>query len=140
MSSNESLINIQNDDNKCFLWYHVRYLNCNGKKLSRITKKGKEISKRLNYDGIKFLISKKDFLKISVMNKINVIVFSYEDKIIYLIYLSDQSFNDLLDLLLINNQYVLIKNFNRLMFNKTKTKNKKMVFESCLQCFSSEKY
>ena len=125
MSSNESLINIQNDDNKCFLWYHVRYLNCNGKKLSRITKKGKEISKRLNYDGIKFLISKKDFLKISVMNKINVIVFSYEDKIIYLIYLSDQSFNDLLDLLLINNQYVLIKNFNRLMFNKTKTKNKK---------------
>ena len=27
----KGLINIQNDDNKCFLWCHVRHLNCNGK-------------------------------------------------------------------------------------------------------------
>ena len=117
----------------------MRYLNCNGKNLSRITKKDKEISKKLNFDGIKFLISKKDFLKISVMNKINTNVFSYEDKIIYPIYLSDQSFNDVLDLLLINNHYVLIKDFSRLMFNKTKSKTKKWFCKSCLQSFSSEK-
>ena len=29
------------------------------------------------------------------MNKININVFSYEDKIIYPVYLSDQSFNDI---------------------------------------------
>ena len=52
------------------------------------------------------------------MNKINVNVFTYKDKIIYPVYLSDQSLNDVLDLLLINNHYVLIKDFNRLMFNK----------------------
>ena len=46
--SMKGLINIQNNDNKCFLWYYVRYLNCNDKNLSRITKKDKEISKRLN--------------------------------------------------------------------------------------------
>ena len=90
----KGLINIQNDDNKCFLWCHVRYLNCNGKKLSRITKKDKEISKRLNYDVIKFPISKKDFLKISLMNKININVLSNKDKIIYPVYLSDQNFID----------------------------------------------
>ena len=73
------------------------------------------------------------------MNKININVFSYEDKIIYPIYLSDQSFNDILDLLLINNHYVLIKDFNRFMFNKTKSKNKKWFYESCLCCFSSKK-
>ena len=73
------------------------------------------------------------------MNKININVFSYEDKIIYPIYLSDLRFNDVLDLLLINNHYVLIKDFNRLMFNKTKSKNKKWFCKSCLQCFSSEK-
>ena len=61
------------------------------------------------------------------MNKININAFSYKDKIIYPVYLSDQSFNDLLDLLLINNHYVYIKDFSRLMFNKTKSKNKKMV-------------
>ena len=73
------------------------------------------------------------------MNKININVFSYEDKIIYPIYLSDLRFNNVLDLLLINNHYVLIKDFNRLMFNKTKSKNKKWFCKSCLQCFSSEK-
>ena len=71
------------------------------------------------------------------MNKININVFSYEDKIIYPVYLSDQSFNDLLDLLLINNHYILIKNF-RLIFNKNKSKNKKWFCKSCLQCFSNE--
>ena len=135
----KGLINIQNNDTKCFLWSHVRYLNCNGKKVSRKTKEDKKISKRLNYDGIKFPTSKKDLLKISLMNKININVFSYEDKIIYPICLSDQSFNDVLDLLLINNHYVLIKDFNRLMFNKTKSKNKKWFCKSCLQCFCNKK-
>ena len=120
----KGLINIQNNNNKCFLWCHVRYLNCDGSKLSRITKKDKEISQNLNYDGIKFPVSNKDFLKISLMNKVNISVFSYEDKIIYPIYLSDHSFTDVLDLLLINNHYISIKDFNRLMFNKTKSKKK----------------
>ena len=71
------------------------------------------------------------------MNKINN-VFSYKDNIIYPIYLSHQFFNDFLDLLLINNHYVLIKDF-KLMFNKTKSKNKKWLCQSCLCCFSSKK-
>ena len=35
----KGLINIQNDDNKCFLRCHVRHLNCEGKDLWRKTKK-----------------------------------------------------------------------------------------------------
>ena len=70
------------------------------------------------------------------MNKININVFSYENQIIYLLYLSDQSFDDVLNLLLVNNHYVLIKDFNRLMFKKTKCKNKKWFCKCCLQCFS----
>ena len=46
-----------------FLWCHVRYLNCKGKKLGRMTKEDKKISKNLNFDGIKFPVSSKDFLK-----------------------------------------------------------------------------
>ena len=44
-------------------------------------------------------------------------------------------------LLLINNNkshYVYIKDFNRFMFHKTKNKNKKWLYTSCLQCFSSK--
>ena len=48
-----------------------------------------------------------------------------------------------MDLLLIfdenKSHYVYIKDFNRLMFNKTKNKNKKYFCKCCLQSFSSEK-
>ena len=47
-----------------------------------------------------------------------------------------------MDLLLIFDEkklhYVYIKEFNRLMFNKTKNKNKKYFCRCCLQCFSSK--
>ena len=120
----KGLINIQTNDNKCFLWCHVRPLKCTDKNLWRISGKDKKISENLNYDGIKFPVSKKDCSKIEVTNTININVFSYEDKIIYPVYLPGQSFNDVLDLLLVNNHYVLIKDFNRLMFNKTNAKVK----------------
>ena len=45
----------------------------------------------------------------------------------------------LLDLLLIGDNYVYIKDSNRLMFNKNKCKNKKWFCSGCLQCFISEK-
>ena len=32
-NSMKGLINIQNDDKKCFLWCHVRHLNCKDKNL-----------------------------------------------------------------------------------------------------------
>ena len=137
--SKKGLVNNQNFDNKCFLWCHVRHLNCDGKTLWRISGKDREIAESLSYSGIKFPVSKKDYDKISMMNKININVFCYEGKIVFRIYLSDQSFINTLDLLLISNHYVYIKDFNRLMFSKTKCKNKKWFCKSCLQCFSSEK-
>ena len=139
----KGLIKIQNNDNKCFLCCHVRHLNFDGFKLSRITKKDKEIAESLNCSSVNFPVSKKDCGKIEVLNKININVFCYENKIVSLVYLSDQCFGDSIDLLLISNgfinHYVYIKDFNRLMFNKNKCENKKWFCKSCLQCFSSEK-
>ena len=64
------------------------------------------------------------------------------NKLIFPIYISDQKFKDILDLLLLINDdqshYVYIKDFNTFMFHKTKNKNKKWFCKSCLQCFSSE--
>ena len=73
------------------------------------------------------------------MNEININVFCYEDKVVFPVYLSDQSFNDVLDLLLIGDPYVYIKDFNRLMFKKNKNKIKKWFCRVCLEYFSSEK-
>ena len=58
-------------------------------------------------------------------------------------YISDQKFENSIDLLLIidenKSHYVYIKDFDRFMFNKTKNKNKKYFCKSCLECFSSKK-
>ena len=134
----KGLINIKSNDNKCFLWCHVRHLNRKGIKLSTITKKDREIAESLNYTGINFPVSKNDYDKTGVMNEITINVFCCEDKVVYPAHFSDPSFKDCLDLLLISNHQVYIKNFNRL-FNKNKCKNKKWFCKSCLQCFSSEK-
>ena len=133
----KSLISIKNGDNKCFLWCHARHLNCKGKGLWRLSKKDKEIAQNLNYRDVEFPVSKKDYCKIEVMNKININVFYFENNVIFPIYLSDQYVDNVLDLLLVNNHYVYIKDFNRLMFSKTKNNNKKWFCKSCLCCFSS---
>ena len=89
-NSRKGLINIQNDDNKCFLWCHVRHLNLIDKNPQRIRKKDKELVSKLNYEGVNLPVSKKDYCKIEVQSKICINVFCYENKVVYPVYLSDQ--------------------------------------------------
>ena len=63
----KGLINIKNDDIKCSMWCHVRYLNQNGVNLCRIAKKDREVLKKLNYQGVDFPVSKKDYGKNEVL-------------------------------------------------------------------------
>ena len=69
-------------------------------------------------------------------------MFGYKNELVFPIYLSDQKFEDTMDLLLLidddNSHYVYIKDFKRLMFHKTKNKTKKQLCKSCLQCLSTE--
>ena len=105
-------------------------------------KNDKKIAEELNYDGIEFPVQEKDFKKIEIKKNICINVFGYENKTVFPIYISDQKFEDSMDLLLLigndKSNYVYIKDFNRFMFHKTKNKNKKWFCKSCLQCFSSK--
>ena len=77
-------------------------------------------------------MQEKDFSKIEVKNNICINVFGYENELIFPIYVSDQKFKDSMDLLLLiaddKSHHVYIKHFDRLMFDKTKNQNQKMVF------------
>ena len=64
-NSMKGLINIKNSDNKCLLQTHPE----------RITKKDKELVCKLNYEGINFPFSKKDYYKIEKQNNICINVF-----------------------------------------------------------------
>ena len=97
----------------------------------------------LDFEGIKFPFSKKDYCRIEKQNNICINVFCYENNLTDPVYVSDQKFQNCMDLLLISNEnksrYVHIEDFNRFMCNKTKNKNKFFFCKCCLQCFSSEK-
>ena len=83
----------------------------------------------LDYEGIKFRVSKKGYCKIEKKNNICITIFSNENDSIYPVYVSDQKFKNCMDLLLITNEnkshYIYTKDFNRFMCNKTKSKIKK---------------
>ena len=76
------------------------------------------------------------------MNNINISVFGYEKREPHQVYISKEKFNDMLNLLLItkgkDQHYVLIKDFNKFMYNQTKHKERKHFCMYCLQCFKSE--
>ena len=158
-SPRKGLINIKNKDQKCFSWCHITHISPSkehperirktDKKLVKhitnpeeITEEDKEFISNLDYDGIEFPVQEKDFSKIEVKNNICINVFGYENELVFPIYVSDQKFEDSMDLLLLcdddKSRYVYIKDFDRFMFHKTKNKNKKWFCKSCLQCFSSE--
>ena len=48
------LINIKNNDQKCFLWCHVRHINPVKDHPGRIKNIHKDFANNLNYDGIEF--------------------------------------------------------------------------------------
>ena len=57
----KGLINIKNNDQKCFLWCHVRNINPVNDHPGRIKKTDRDFANNLNYDGIEFPVQEKDF-------------------------------------------------------------------------------
>ena len=139
----KGLINIKNEDNECFRWCHIRHFNPQDKNPQRIKKTDKQYVEKLDYSNIEFPVNVKHYNKIEKQNSININVFGYENKEPYPIYVSKEKYEDHMELLLVteneNKHYVLIKNFNKFMYNQTKHKERKHFCMQCLQCFSSDR-
>ena len=118
----KGLINIKNNDQKCFLWCHVR--NANPVKIhpERITR---EVKKLVN-DRVEFPVREKDFSRIEKKNNICINLFCHANKMTFPIYISDQKIENSMDLLLVTDgdksHYVYIKVFGRFLFHKIKNK------------------
>ena len=97
----------------------------------------------LNYQDVEFPVAIRHYGKIEKQNSINVNVFGYKDKQFYPIRVSKQTNEKVLNLLLITDgekqHYILIKDFNRMMYHKTKHQHRKHFRMHCLQYFSTEK-
>ena len=65
-SPKKGLIKIKNDNQKCFLWCHVRHINPVKINPGRIAQKDKEFINDLDYDGIEFPVRKEDLVKLKL--------------------------------------------------------------------------
>ena len=139
----KGIINMKNNDNECFRWCHIRHLLPQNKNPQRIKECDKKYVEKLDYSGIEFPVSVKQYNKIEKQNNIRVNVFGYEEKQKHPIYVSKEKFNSCLNLLLITEgevgHYCLLKDFNKFMYNQTKHKGRKHFCMYCLQGFSSER-
>ena len=112
-----------------FLWCHVNHINPVKIHPERIIQNDTKLVNNLDYDGVGFPVRGKYFSKIKRKNNICIKVFSYENMLTFPIYISDQKFENSIDLLLAidgnKSHYVYIKDFDRFMLHKTKNKNKK---------------
>ena len=132
------LINIKNEDQKCFTYCLIYHLNQNKiKNNPQRVSNYKQYENTVDFTGIDFPVSIKDIPKIEKMNNIAVNVFGYENKSTFPIFISDTQTENPLNLLLISKDdkrhYIYIKDFNRFMYKKTKHNCKK---HFCIHCFS----
>ena len=107
------------------------------KNAGRITKYIEHIDK-VKYDKINS-VKIKDIPEIENMNDVKSNVFGVDNKqSIYPLYISNKICDKTCNLLLIENHYVWIKDFNKLMNTQSKHKHKLFFCYYCLQHFTSE--
>lgn len=114
-------VNVQNTDNKCFAWAILSALYPASKDAQRVSKYTDKLD-TLNMDGITYPVYLKDVKKFEMQNTMAINIYGVEDRKACLIYSSKKPKNtdQVVNLLLHNDHYCWIKNFNRFM-NNSKT-------------------
>ena len=130
------ILNIQNEDDKCFLWsilahLHVVPPNQHGYRVEKYIPHENE----LNMEGITYPVAVKDVPKFEKQNAISVNVFGYEDGY-YPLYISRDQKERHINLLLLEDKgkthYCLIKNLNGMLYFQSKHEQKKFFCTYCL--------
>ncbi|CAB3995060.1 Gastrula zinc finger [Paramuricea clavata] len=138
------LINMKNEDNKCFMWSHVRHVRPKVRRATTITRQDVKFSENLDYEGIDFPVKISDIDKIERRNCISISVFGYKGKKqFYPIRNSKTKYDEHMELLLLgdgngNNHYVLIKDINRMLYSVSGYEHKKHFCLYCLHSCKSE--
>ena len=146
LANKKAIINMKNEDNKCFLWCVLRALNPpKNNHPERVDKDLKSKENTLNMERIEYPVNLKDIDKFEKQNKsICIIVFGYDGKSVYPL---RESYNvdreHKIRLMLIEKDevkhYCLIKNISALLASQiTKGKRIQYFCDRCLNPFSNE--
>ena len=145
LKKKKAIINMKNEDNKCFMWCVLRALNPKDKNAERIDKDLKSKENTLNMKGIKYPVDFRDIDRFEKQNpdiSITVLGYSKEEKVFPLkINKIKENRKHQIALLLIkdgeNSHYCLVNNISALL--TTQFNNHKGKREYCFNCFNSFK-
>ena len=147
LKNKKAIINMKNEDNKCFLWCVLRALNPKDKNTERIDKDLKSKEDTLNMKGITYPVDSKGIKRFEKQNpeiSISVLGYNKNDKI-YPLDISkftkvkkENERKHNIVLLLIkngdNSHYCLIKNLSALLTSQVNSRKGKFYF--CLNCLN----
>ena len=134
LADKKAIINVQNEDNKCFLWCVLRALNPKEHNPQRLDKKLKGKENTLNMEGICYPVSLKDLNKFEKQNPtISIMVLGYEGKSVYPLRNSDNTDREHNIILMLIEKggvkhYCLIKDLSRLLSSQATKRKKKRIF------------
>ena len=135
LANKKAIINIKNEDNKCFLWCVLRALNLKDNHSERVDGNLKLKENTLNMKGIEYPVSLKDIDKFENRNQtICITVFGYDGKIVYPLRNSNNTDREhKIRLMLIEKHYCLVKNSSALLASQVSNHKGKCYF--CDSCF-----
>ena len=121
----QGLINIKNNDDYCFIWSYIRYINLLTKNPNRITSKDKKIFDKLKQKLINFKfpleINENNVKKIENVLKINICILTADEKEnIYSMFSSENDHKNDLNLFHYMNHICLIKVINKCLYRNSK--------------------
>ena len=134
LANKKAIINMQNKDNKCFLWCVLRALNPKDNHPERVDKELKLKENTLNMDGIEYPVSLKNIDKFENQNPtISITVFGYNEKGVHPLRNSDNMDREhKIRLMLIEKDgvlhYCLVKNVSRLLSSQVSKHKENLIF------------
>ena len=141
LKNKKAIINMQNEDNKCFMWCVLRALNPKDKNAERVDKDLKSKENTLNMEGITYPVDFRGIDRFEKQNpEISISVLGYnEDEKVYPLKLSKYTGceHDIILLLIKdgdNSHYFLVKNISALLYSQINKHKEKRYF--CLNCFN----
>ena len=144
LKNRKAIINMKNQDDKCFLWCVLRALNPKDKNTERIDNDLKSKVDTLNMEGIQYPVSFRGIDRFEHLNpEISITVLGYnEEEKVYPLKVSKYTGckHDIVLLLIKdgeNSHYCLVKNISALLSTQINNNDHKRYF--CLNCFNSFK-
>ena len=131
------IINIQNTDNKCFMWSILAQLHPARVHPERVNHY-RPYQQELDFSGIELPMTLRHIPKFERQNQISICVFGYDEGV-YPLYITSHTYPRHVNLLLIsdgNNQhYCLIRDLNRFLAHQSKTRGRHFCHR-CLHGFT----